>query len=82
MSWQYLILIAVFIVIVIIVLKINKKDFSIEANKLIQYLGGKDNIIDVEVNMSRLKVILKGGLSRGEIALFQGAKKSCGGAYT
>lgn len=59
MSWQYLIIIAVFIIIVVIVLKINKKDFSIEANKLIQYLGGKDNIIDVEVNLSRLKVILK-----------------------
>lgn len=59
MNYQYIILIAIFILIVIIVLKINKKDFSIEINKLIQYLGGKDNIIDVEINMSRLKVILK-----------------------
>ncbi len=59
MSWQYILLILVFFIILIVILKINKKDFSIEINKLIQYLGGKDNIIDVEINMSRLKVILK-----------------------
>lgn len=59
MNWQYIILILLFILITIIVLKVNKKDFSIEINKLIQYLGGKDNIIDVEINMSRLKVLLK-----------------------
>jgi len=58
-SWQYILLILVFFIILIVILKINKKDFSIEINKLIQYLGGKDNIIDVEINMSRLKVILK-----------------------
>ena len=28
-------------------------------NKLIQYLGGKDNIIDSQINLSRLKVRLK-----------------------
>ena len=33
--------------------------FNIEANKLITYLGGKDNIINAEANMSRFKVILK-----------------------
>jgi len=36
-----------------------KKDFNIEANKLIEYLGGKDNIVNAECNMSRFKVILK-----------------------
>ena len=30
-----------------------------ELNKLVQYLGGKDNILDTEVNMSRFKVTLK-----------------------
>lgn len=59
MIFQYLIIIAVLLLIAVIIIKINKKDFSIEINKLIQYLGGKDNIIDVEVNMSRLKVKLK-----------------------
>ena len=37
----------------------NKKDFKIELNKLVDYLGGKENIIDTEVNMSRFKVTLK-----------------------
>ncbi|MBE6148025.1 MAG: hypothetical protein E7167_00735 [Firmicutes bacterium] len=46
-------------IIVLVVLKINRKDFNIEANKLITYLGGKDNIINAECNMSRFKVILK-----------------------
>ena len=37
----------------------KRKDFHIEINKLIQFLGGKDNIEDVQVNLSRLKVTLK-----------------------
>ncbi len=56
---QYLIIGIVLILISIVVIKINKKDFSVKINKLIQYLGGKDNIIDAESNMSRLKVIVK-----------------------
>ncbi len=56
---KYLIIILVLILISVIVIKINKKDFSIKINKLIQYLGGKDNIIDAESNLSRLKVLVK-----------------------
>ena len=59
MYWQYLIILSVLIVFSLIIVKLRKKDFSLEINKLIQCLGGKDNIIDVEVNMSRLKVTLK-----------------------
>ena len=59
MYWQYLIIIGVLIIIAAIVVKINKKDFAIKINKLIQYLGGKENILDVETNMSRLKVLVK-----------------------
>ena len=59
MNYQYLIILAVLLFIVIIVLKANKKDFHIEANKLVDYLGGKDNIISMEVNMSRFKVTVK-----------------------
>jgi len=59
MEWQYIAIFCILILISLVVLKISKKDFSIEINKLIQCLGGKDNIIDSEVNMSRLKVILK-----------------------
>lgn len=59
MSIQYLIIILILIFILLIVLKATKKDFNIEANKLIDYLGGKDNIISMELNMSRFKVTLK-----------------------
>ena len=57
--WQYLIIGAAIFIILLIVLKLSKRDFKIEANKLIGYLGGKDNIINAECNMSRFKVILK-----------------------
>ena len=59
MLWQYLIILGVLLIISFIIIKINKKDFVIGINKLIQYLGGKDNILDVEINMSRLKVSVK-----------------------
>lgn len=56
---QYIIIIAILLLISLIVIKLMKRDFSVEANKLINYLGGKDNIINAECNMSRFKVILK-----------------------
>ena len=56
---QYAIIALIIIIISGIVIKLTRKDFSIEANKLITYLGGKDNIINAECNMSRFKVILK-----------------------
>ena len=59
LNYQYLIIIGVLVFILLIVLKANKKDFHIEANKLVEYLGGKDNILNMEVNMSRFKVMLK-----------------------
>lgn len=59
MWWQYLIIFAVLFLISLVVVKLNKKNFTFEINKLVQYLGGKDNILDTEVNMSRLKVTLK-----------------------
>lgn len=60
MDWiQYLIIIVVLLIISLIVIKLNRKDFSLEVNKLIKYLGGKENIINAECNMSRFKVILK-----------------------
>lgn len=59
-TWlQYLIIGVILVLICLIVLKLTKRDFRIEANKLIGYLGGKDNIISAECNMSRFKVILK-----------------------
>ena len=59
MYWQYVIIFVILVLISIIVIKINKKDFRVEINKLITFLGGKENIIDVETNLSRLKVVVK-----------------------
>ena len=60
MEWfHYVIILVVLLIISLIVIKLSKKDFSSEVNKLIKYLGGKDNILDSEVNMSRFKVTLK-----------------------
>lgn len=56
---QYVIIIVILILISLIIIKIRRKDFGIEINKLIQYLGGKENILDSQINLSRLKVTLK-----------------------
>jgi len=59
MEWYYyLIILAVLLIISLVVVKLNKKDFSSEVNKLVKYLGGKDNIVNAECSMSRFKVIL------------------------
>ena len=59
-TWlQYLIIAVVLIIVLLIVIELTRRDFRIEANKLITYLGGKDNIVSAEANMSRFKVILK-----------------------
>ena len=55
---RYIIIFVVLTIIAIVVIKSGKKDFKIEANKLVSYLGGKDNIISYEVNQSRFIVTL------------------------
>ena len=57
--WEYLIILAVLLIIALVVIKFHKKDFADEVSKLVKYLGGRDNIINAECNMSRFKVILK-----------------------
>ena len=63
MEWEqiitYVIIAVVLLIITLVVVRLNRKDFNIEANKLVNCLGGKDNIINAECNMSRFKVILK-----------------------
>lgn len=59
LSYEYLIIIGILLIISFIIIKINKRDFKIEINKLIQYLGGKDNILSANYHMSRLKVKVK-----------------------
>ena len=54
-----IIIIAVILIILLAVLKANKKSASIDLNKLVLYLGGKDNIIQTETKMSRFIVTLK-----------------------
>jgi len=56
---QYAIIFIVLLFIAIAIMKTHKKDFKLEINKLVDYLGGKDNIINMEANMSRFKVTLK-----------------------
>ncbi len=55
---QYIIIIFILVVIALAITKSKRKDFKIEANKLVSYLGGKDNIISYEVNQSRFIVTL------------------------
>ena len=59
MFWQYLIIIAVLLLISLVIIKMRRNDFHVEINKLIQYLGGQENILDAQINLSRLRVTLK-----------------------
>ena len=56
---KYIILAIVFIIILFAVLKSMKKDAHLEINKLIDYLGGKDNIVSSDYNLSRFIVTLR-----------------------
>jgi phosphotransferase system IIB component len=56
---QYIIIAVVLILVAIAITRSKKKDFQFEVNKLVTYLGGKDNIINYEVNKSRFIVTLK-----------------------
>ena len=59
MKIEYIVIVVVLLIILLAVLKSVKKDAHINMNKLVEYLGGKENIIDTEVNLSRFKVTLK-----------------------
>lgn len=56
---QYIIIAIVLVIVAIAIAKTKKRDFKFEANKLVELLGGKDNIINYEVNKSRFIVDLK-----------------------
>ena len=55
---RYIIIFVVLTIIAIVVIKSGKKDFKIEANKLVELLGGQKNIVSIDASMSRFKVIL------------------------
>ena len=56
---KYIIIAIVFIIILFAVLKSMKKDARLEINKLLDYLGGKDNIVSSDFNLSRFVVTLR-----------------------
>lgn len=56
---EYIILAAILIIILLAIIKANKKDAQLDFNKLVELLGGKDNILATESNLSRFKVTLK-----------------------
>ena len=56
---EYIIIAVVLIVVLLAILKATRKDAGIDFNRLVELLGGKDNIISTETNMSRFKVTLK-----------------------
>ena len=58
-TYQYIIVIAILLIIAFAIMKSNRKDLKFEFNKLVELLGGKDNILETEVEMSRFKVTLK-----------------------
>ena len=56
---EYIIIAVVLIIILLAIIKATKKDAGLDFYKLVELLGGKDNIISTETNMSRFKVTLK-----------------------
>lgn len=50
---QYIIIAIILIIIALAITRSKRKDFKVEANKLVTYLGGKENIANYEVNHSR-----------------------------
>ena len=56
---QYIIIGVVLIIVLLAILKANKKDANLDFNKLVEALGGKENIVKTEINLSRFKVTLK-----------------------
>ena len=56
---DYIIIAVILLIILLAILKASKKDAGLDFNKLVEYLGGKENIIDTEINLSRFKVTLK-----------------------
>lgn len=55
---QYIVIILILLIIAFAIAKSKKKDFKIEANKLVAALGGRANILEYEFNQSRFIVTL------------------------
>ncbi len=57
--FEYIVIAIVLIIVMFAILKATRKDASLDLNKLVEYLGGKENIIKTETELSRFKVTLK-----------------------
>ena len=56
---EYIVIGIIMIIVLIAVIRATKKDAGLDFNKLVEALGGKENIVSTEINMSRFKVTLK-----------------------
>ena len=60
MGWiKYVIIGVVLLIILLAILKSMHKDAHLKVNKLVEYLGGIDNIVDKQLNLSRFVVTLR-----------------------
>lgn len=57
--YQYIIIVSILLIVAFAIVKSNRKDLSLEFNKLVELLGGKENIVETEMELSRFKVTLK-----------------------
>lgn len=57
--FKYIVIAFILIIVLLAVLRATKKDAELDFNKLVELLGGKDNIVSTESNLSRFKVTLK-----------------------
>ena len=56
---EYIIIVVILVIILLAILKATKTNAKLDFNKLVVYLGGKENIIDTQTHLSRFKVTLK-----------------------
>lgn len=56
---EYFLILIIMLLIAFAITKSKKKDFKINTNKLVMYLGGRDNILEYESQKSRFIVNLK-----------------------
>ena len=56
---KYIIIAVIFLIILFAVLKSMKKDAHLEINKLVDYLGGRDNIVSMDYTLSIFIVTLR-----------------------
>ena len=59
MKIEYIILAVILIIVLLALIKTTKKGIKLDFNKLVELLGGRDNILDTKISMSRFVVTLK-----------------------